>query len=147
MQDISGFPLPDLALVAEHSDSVQLGRLLQLVLGCAVKCEHKQGKGLAKLHIIPMMLWMYSNNYCTVMSVHFRLHPEHHDFGGVCSARRYDSHTGSESLLKSNMYTSSTLGQTQGSSVTTAPSRITAPSNKSSVKSKIIKRLRNFFFS
>lgn len=42
VQDISGFPLPDLALVAEHSDSVQLGRLLQLVLGCAVKCEHKQ---------------------------------------------------------------------------------------------------------
>ncbi|XP_033821375.1 protein Hook homolog 1 [Periophthalmus magnuspinnatus] len=41
-QDISGFPLPDLALVAEHSDSVQLGRLLQLVLGCAVKCERKQ---------------------------------------------------------------------------------------------------------
>lgn len=41
-QDISNFPLPDLALVAEHSDSVQLGRLLQLVLGCAVKCERKQ---------------------------------------------------------------------------------------------------------
>lgn len=41
-QEISGFPLPDLVLVAEHSDSEQLGRLLQLVLGCAVKCERKQ---------------------------------------------------------------------------------------------------------
>lgn len=42
-QDISGFPLPDLALVAERSDPVELGRLLQLVLGCAVNCERKQG--------------------------------------------------------------------------------------------------------
>ncbi|XP_070816714.1 protein Hook homolog 1 [Chaetodon trifascialis] len=41
-QEISDFPLPDLALVAEHSDPVQLGRLLQLVLGCAVRCERKQ---------------------------------------------------------------------------------------------------------
>ncbi|XP_029285334.1 protein Hook homolog 1 [Cottoperca gobio] len=41
-QEISDFPLPDLALVAEHADPVQLGRLLQLVLGCAVRCEHKQ---------------------------------------------------------------------------------------------------------
>lgn len=42
-QEISDFPLPDLALVAEHSDPVELGRLLQLILGCAVRCEHKQG--------------------------------------------------------------------------------------------------------
>ncbi|CAL1592870.1 unnamed protein product [Knipowitschia caucasica] len=42
VQDVSGFLLPDVSLVAEHSDPVQLGRLLQLVLGCAVKCEHKQ---------------------------------------------------------------------------------------------------------
>ncbi|XP_019936996.1 protein Hook homolog 1 [Paralichthys olivaceus] len=41
-QEISDFPWPDLALVAEHSDPVQLGRLLQLILGCAVRCEHKQ---------------------------------------------------------------------------------------------------------
>ncbi|KAJ8376317.1 hypothetical protein SKAU_G00068970 [Synaphobranchus kaupii] len=41
-QQISDFPLPDLVQVAEHSDHVQLGRLLQLILGCAVKCERKQ---------------------------------------------------------------------------------------------------------
>ncbi|KAE8294373.1 Protein Hook-like protein 1 [Larimichthys crocea] len=41
-QEISDFPLPDLALAAEHSDPVELGRLLQLVLGCAVRCERKQ---------------------------------------------------------------------------------------------------------
>ncbi|XP_076009181.1 protein Hook homolog 1 [Genypterus blacodes] len=41
-QEISDFPLPDLVRVAERSDSVELGRLLQLVLGCAVRCEHKQ---------------------------------------------------------------------------------------------------------
>ncbi|KAM4548184.1 protein Hook homolog 1 [Odontesthes bonariensis] len=41
-QEISEFPLPDLSLVAEHSDPAQLGRLLQLILGCAVRCERKQ---------------------------------------------------------------------------------------------------------
>lgn len=45
-QEISDFPLPDLALVAEHSDPVELGRLLQLILGCAVRCERKQGMWL-----------------------------------------------------------------------------------------------------
>ncbi|CAG01687.1 unnamed protein product, partial [Tetraodon nigroviridis] len=42
VQDISHLPLPDVVLVAEHADPVELGRLLQLVLGCAVKCERKQ---------------------------------------------------------------------------------------------------------
>ncbi|XP_058493979.1 protein Hook homolog 1 [Solea solea] len=41
-QEITNFPLPDLALVAERSDPVHLGKLLQLILGCAVRCEHKQ---------------------------------------------------------------------------------------------------------
>uniref|UniRef100_A0A8B9JK66 Hook microtubule-tethering protein 1 n=1 Tax=Astyanax mexicanus TaxID=7994 RepID=A0A8B9JK66_ASTMX len=41
-QQISGFTLPDLVRVAEHSDPVELGRLLQLILGCAVKCDRKQ---------------------------------------------------------------------------------------------------------
>uniref|UniRef100_A0A8C7WWY7 Hook microtubule-tethering protein 1 n=1 Tax=Oryzias sinensis TaxID=183150 RepID=A0A8C7WWY7_9TELE len=36
------FPVPDLSLVAEHADPVELGRLLQLILGCAVRCERKQ---------------------------------------------------------------------------------------------------------
>ncbi|KAF3691123.1 Protein Hook -like protein 1 [Channa argus] len=41
-QEISDFPSPDLAKVAEHSHPVEMGRLLQLVLGCAVRCERKQ---------------------------------------------------------------------------------------------------------
>ncbi|XP_029542148.2 protein Hook homolog 1-like isoform X2 [Oncorhynchus nerka] len=41
-QQIQEFPLPDLVKVAEHSDPIELGRLLQLTLGCAVKCERKQ---------------------------------------------------------------------------------------------------------
>ncbi|XP_061593785.1 protein Hook homolog 1 [Cololabis saira] len=41
-QEISDFPLPDMSVVAEHSDAVELGRLLQLILGCAVRCERKQ---------------------------------------------------------------------------------------------------------
>ncbi|KAL1022535.1 hypothetical protein UPYG_G00028990 [Umbra pygmaea] len=41
-QQIQEFPLPDLMKLTEHSDPVELGRLLQLILGCAVKCERKQ---------------------------------------------------------------------------------------------------------
>ncbi|KAK5930934.1 hypothetical protein CgunFtcFv8_027129 [Champsocephalus gunnari] len=41
-QEIAEFLVPDVALVAEHSDPKELGRLLQLVLGCAVRCERKQ---------------------------------------------------------------------------------------------------------
>ncbi|KAI5623569.1 protein Hook-like 1 [Silurus asotus] len=41
-QQISGFPMPDVVRVAEHSDNVELGRLLQLILGCAVNCDRKQ---------------------------------------------------------------------------------------------------------
>ncbi|KAF3835027.1 hypothetical protein F7725_027585 [Dissostichus mawsoni] len=35
-QEIAEFLVPDVALVAEHSDPKELGRLLQLVLGCAL---------------------------------------------------------------------------------------------------------------
>ncbi|XP_060773496.1 protein Hook homolog 1 isoform X1 [Neoarius graeffei] len=41
-QQMSGFPLPDVMRVAEICDPVELGRLLQLLLGCAVKCDRKQ---------------------------------------------------------------------------------------------------------
>uniref|UniRef100_A0A8C7T433 Calponin-homology (CH) domain-containing protein n=1 Tax=Oncorhynchus mykiss TaxID=8022 RepID=A0A8C7T433_ONCMY len=49
-QQIQEFPLPDLVKVAEHSDPIELGRLLQLTLGCAVKCERKQGITLTHTH-------------------------------------------------------------------------------------------------
>uniref|UniRef100_A0A669BFV9 Hook microtubule tethering protein 3 n=1 Tax=Oreochromis niloticus TaxID=8128 RepID=A0A669BFV9_ORENI len=41
-QDINDFPLPDVNLIGEHSDAAELGRMLQLILGCAVTCEQKQ---------------------------------------------------------------------------------------------------------
>ncbi|XP_044309696.1 protein Hook homolog 2 isoform X2 [Varanus komodoensis] len=34
--------LPDVALIGELSDTAELGKLLQLVLGCAIGCERKQ---------------------------------------------------------------------------------------------------------
>uniref|UniRef100_S4RXJ2 Calponin-homology (CH) domain-containing protein n=1 Tax=Petromyzon marinus TaxID=7757 RepID=S4RXJ2_PETMA len=34
--------VPDVAAVGEHADHVEMGRLLQLVLGCAINCENKQ---------------------------------------------------------------------------------------------------------
>ncbi|XP_029473842.1 protein Hook homolog 1 [Rhinatrema bivittatum] len=41
-QQISEFLLPDLNQIVEHSNQTELGRLLQLILGCAVNCEKKQ---------------------------------------------------------------------------------------------------------
>ncbi|XP_075999437.1 protein Hook homolog 3 isoform X2 [Genypterus blacodes] len=41
-QHISDFTLPDINLIGEHSDAAELGRMLQLILGCAVSCEQKQ---------------------------------------------------------------------------------------------------------
>ncbi|KAM5148970.1 protein Hook homolog 1 [Mantella aurantiaca] len=41
-QQISEFLLPDLTQVAEHSDPTEMGRLLQLILGCAINCDKKQ---------------------------------------------------------------------------------------------------------
>ncbi|XP_041431199.1 protein Hook homolog 3 isoform X4 [Xenopus laevis] len=39
---VNDFTLPDVILIGEHSDASELGRMLQLILGCAVKCEQKQ---------------------------------------------------------------------------------------------------------
>uniref|UniRef100_G3Q0C7 Calponin-homology (CH) domain-containing protein n=1 Tax=Gasterosteus aculeatus aculeatus TaxID=481459 RepID=G3Q0C7_GASAC len=41
-QHINDFTLPDVNLIGEHSDPAELGRMLQLILGCAVNCEQKQ---------------------------------------------------------------------------------------------------------
>ncbi|XP_015344586.1 protein Hook homolog 2 isoform X5 [Marmota marmota marmota] len=46
-QDVLGHPvskqhLPDVSLIGEFSDPTELGKLLQLVLGCAISCEKKQ---------------------------------------------------------------------------------------------------------
>lgn len=36
--------LPDINLIGEFGDVTELGKLVQLVLGCAVSCEKKQGE-------------------------------------------------------------------------------------------------------
>ncbi|XP_063284103.1 protein Hook homolog 1 [Pelobates fuscus] len=41
-QHISEYLLPDLNRIAEHSDPTEMGRFLQLILGCAINCEKKQ---------------------------------------------------------------------------------------------------------
>ncbi|EPQ17237.1 Protein Hook like protein 2 [Myotis brandtii] len=46
-QDVLGHPileqhLPDVSLIGQFSDPGELGKLLQLVLGCAISCEKKQ---------------------------------------------------------------------------------------------------------
>ncbi|XP_051988844.1 LOW QUALITY PROTEIN: protein Hook homolog 2-like [Xyrauchen texanus] len=41
-QQVCDDHVPDVCLIGEMGDVTELGRLLQLVLGCAVSCEHKQ---------------------------------------------------------------------------------------------------------
>ncbi|XP_073499841.1 protein Hook homolog 1 [Phyllobates terribilis] len=41
-QHISEYLLPDCGNIAETSDPTEMGRLLQLILGCAVNCDKKQ---------------------------------------------------------------------------------------------------------
>uniref|UniRef100_T1J5Q8 Protein hook n=1 Tax=Strigamia maritima TaxID=126957 RepID=T1J5Q8_STRMM len=41
-QQITEFTFPDLNAIAENNDSAELGRLLQLILGCVVNCDRKQ---------------------------------------------------------------------------------------------------------
>ncbi|KAK7167042.1 hypothetical protein R3I94_001445 [Phoxinus phoxinus] len=41
-QQVSEEHVPDVCLIGEMGDVTELGRLLQLVLGCAVSCDHKQ---------------------------------------------------------------------------------------------------------
>lgn len=41
-QPLSGYIRPDASKIGEHSDPIELQRLLQLILGCAVNCIHKQ---------------------------------------------------------------------------------------------------------
>nr|DBA17786.1 TPA: hypothetical protein GDO54_016109 [Pyxicephalus adspersus] len=41
-QPVSEYLYPDLNQIAEQSDPTEMGRLLQLILGCAINCEKKQ---------------------------------------------------------------------------------------------------------
>uniref|UniRef100_A0A8C4R746 Calponin-homology (CH) domain-containing protein n=1 Tax=Eptatretus burgeri TaxID=7764 RepID=A0A8C4R746_EPTBU len=40
-QDLTEFPSPDLSGFAERGDRVAMARVLQLILGCAISCQHK----------------------------------------------------------------------------------------------------------
>uniref|UniRef100_A0A674H6N1 Protein Hook homolog 3 n=1 Tax=Taeniopygia guttata TaxID=59729 RepID=A0A674H6N1_TAEGU len=82
-QQINDFTLPDVNLIGEHADAAELGRMLQLILGCAVNCEQKQ------------------------------VHPDHNDDGRISSTCCHDSHSGEEksSLLAENQILMERLNQ------------------------------------
>ena len=57
---------PDVQLLVEKADPVELGRLLQLILGCAVNCEKKQvrrGEGWASDGSLIMRGQHYTSDY------------------------------------------------------------------------------------
>ena len=43
-QSLEADSLPDVALLGEHAHSGEAGKLLQLLLGCAVHCAKRDGK-------------------------------------------------------------------------------------------------------
>jgi len=60
-QQINDFTLPDVNLIGEHADAAELGRMLQLILGCAVNCEQKQGTEVWKC-LLPDTEWKSSSS-------------------------------------------------------------------------------------
>uniref|UniRef100_A0A8C9VLF1 Protein Hook homolog 3 n=1 Tax=Scleropages formosus TaxID=113540 RepID=A0A8C9VLF1_SCLFO len=73
-QQINDFTLPDVNLVGEHSDAAELGRMLQLILGCAVNCEQKQGHFIPRCLIAVQM--MYHCLFVQVVELQNRLSEE-----------------------------------------------------------------------
>uniref|UniRef100_A0A8C6NI75 Hook microtubule tethering protein 2 n=1 Tax=Nothobranchius furzeri TaxID=105023 RepID=A0A8C6NI75_NOTFU len=46
---VSDEHLPDVSLIGEMGDATELGKLMQLVLGCAISCEKKEGEMVAAI--------------------------------------------------------------------------------------------------
>lgn len=72
--------LPDVSLIGELSDPAELGKLLQLVLGCAISCEKKQGMrrargGSRSSQRTPGDLCFLAN-LCLVSASRLHLHPQ-----------------------------------------------------------------------
>uniref|UniRef100_A0A8C9JYU2 Hook microtubule tethering protein 2 n=1 Tax=Panthera tigris altaica TaxID=74533 RepID=A0A8C9JYU2_PANTA len=71
-QDVLGHPvleqhLPDVSLIGEFSDPEELGKLLPLVLGCAISCEKKQAfkatlRGPSSSHCPPTLLQLMTKD-------------------------------------------------------------------------------------
>lgn len=74
-QQVSEEHVPDVCLIGEMGDVNELGRLLQLVLGCAVSCEHKQE------HIQQIMTLEESVQHVVMTAIQELLTKEHVEAG------------------------------------------------------------------
>ncbi|XP_056608350.1 protein Hook homolog 2 isoform X2 [Triplophysa dalaica] len=74
-QQVSDGHVPDVCLIGEMGDVNELGRLLQLVLGCAVSCEHKQE------HIQQIMTLEESVQHVVMTAIQELLAKEHVEAG------------------------------------------------------------------
>lgn len=69
--------LPDVSLIGEFSDPAELGKLLQLVLGCAISCEKKQGMRRARGEAVGALgECSFLSDPSLVSAAHFLLHPQ-----------------------------------------------------------------------
>lgn len=81
-----------MSLIGQFSDPGELGKLLQLVLGCAISCEKKQGMGVrGSLGENPRKSSSPISVFSTLTP---RAHPENYDTGGIGSACGNGSHPG-----------------------------------------------------
>lgn len=96
--------LPDVSLIGEFSDPAELGKLLQLVLGCAISCEKKQGMRRARgeeARELPEDTWgdvlpspIHPCIQPLTSAFILRVYPENYDTGGICSTCSDGSHPG-----------------------------------------------------
>lgn len=94
-QQVSDDHVPDVCLIGEMGDVNELGRLLQLVLGCAVSCEHKQGElETAEQEKRCAFLFCNLSFTCWCLILVSRTHSADHDSRGICSTCGHDGHTG-----------------------------------------------------
>lgn len=101
---VSDQHLPDVSLIGEFSNPAELGKLLQLVLGCAISCEKKQGMRRVRgeeaesTQRVPRgnVLSSASHPWSEPLAFTFipRVYPKNYDTGGVCSTCSDGSHPG-----------------------------------------------------
>ena len=94
LTDLHAFFAPDVTV--ENLDIVELGRLLQLVLGCAVNCEDKQGTVFCTCMNSRSALVLslcYSLNSNPIPCCTHRIHSGYYVYGRICTTCSYDGNS------------------------------------------------------
>ena len=91
-------------VTVENLDIAELGRLLQLVLGCAVNCEDKQGtvelvyEFMNPWSVLELSLCWSLNSY-RMPCWSYRIHSGYYVYGRICSTCSYDGNSRGQLFL------------------------------------------------